>query len=36
LALPARKRELVSVVMQFHHKKEVELHQNGSPNQDST
>jgi hypothetical protein len=36
LALPARKRELASVVMQFHHKKQVELRQNGSPNQDST
>jgi hypothetical protein len=36
LALPARKRELASVVMQFHHKEEVELRQNGSPNQDST
>jgi hypothetical protein len=36
LALPARKRDLDSVVMQFHHKKEVELRQNGSPNQGST
>jgi hypothetical protein len=36
LALPARKRELASVVMQFHHNKEVELRQNGSRNQDTT
>jgi len=36
LALPARKRELVSVVMQLLRKKKVELRQNGSPNQDST
>jgi len=35
LALPTIKRELARVVMQFHHKKEVELRQNGSPNKDS-
>jgi hypothetical protein len=36
LALPAGKGELASVVMQFHHTKEVKLRQNGGPNQDST
>jgi hypothetical protein len=35
LALLARKSELVSVVMQLHHEKEVELRQNGCPNQGS-
>jgi len=34
LTLPAGERDLASVVMQFHHKKEVELRHNGSRNQD--
>jgi hypothetical protein len=36
LALPLGQWELASVVMQFHHKKEVELRQNGHPNQANT
>jgi hypothetical protein len=36
LAVPARRRDRAFVVMQFHHKKEVDLRHKGSPNQDST
>jgi len=35
LALPASELKLGPMVMQLHHKKEVDLRQKGSPNQDS-